>query len=157
MVVVELGTDMSRLPDTDHAADWTGSAPGQNERAAKRKRAGGMNLVVRQALIFASWAVSHTKNTFLWALCRCWVRRMPMKKTVVALVHRLLVIIVKVLNTGEDYHDLGPTYHDEHDRVQIVHRTERRMEKLGYRVQVEIASDPGDPAAVNSAWQSLVN
>ena len=77
------------------------------------------------------------QNTFLGALYRRWVRRMPMKKVIIALAHRLLIIVYHVLVTGEPYQDLGPAYHDERDRTQIVHRTVRRLEKLGYRVTVE--------------------
>jgi transposase len=99
------------------------------------------NRSLRQALILAAWAASHTKSTFLGALYRRWIRRMPLKKAIVALAHRLLVIVVHVLTDGQPYQDLGPTYHDARDRNQIVHRTVRRLEKLGFRVTVE----PADP------------
>jgi len=146
VIVAELGTDMARFPDADHAAAWAGLAPGQNESAGKRKRAGTRrgNRSLRQALILAAWAASHTKSTFLGALYRRWVRRMPMKKAIVALAHRLLVIVVHVLTDGQPYQDLGPTYHDERDRSQIVHRTVHRLEKLGFRVTVEPV-EPADP------------
>lgn len=60
-----------------------------------------------------------------------------MKKAIIALAHRLLVIVFHVLTAGQPYRDLGPTYHDERDRTQILHRTVRRLEKLGHRVTVE--------------------
>ena len=140
-IVAELGTDMTRFPDADHAAAWAGLAPGQNESAGKRQRAGTRrgNRSLRQALILAAWAASHTKNTFLGALYRRWVCRMPMKKAIVALAHRLLVIVVHVLTDGQPYQDLGPTYHDARDRNQIVHRAVHRLEKLGFRGTVEPA------------------
>ncbi len=84
---------------------------------------------------------SGTKNIFLGALYRRWVRRMPMKEVIVALAHRLPVIVVHVITASQSYQDLGPTYHDERDRIQIV--TVYRLEKLGFRVTVE----PRDPAA----------
>ncbi len=64
-----------------------------------------------------------------------------MNKVVVALAHRLLVIVMHVLSDGQPYQDLGPTHHDERDRSQIVQRTVRRLEKLGFRVTIE----PADP------------
>jgi transposase len=143
VIVAELGTDMTRFPDAAHTAAWAGLAPGQNESAGKRKRAGTRrgNRSLRQAWILAAWAASHTKHTFLGALYRRWVRRMPPKKAIVALAHRLWVIVVHVLTDGQPYQDWGPTYHDARDRNQIVHRTVRRLEKLGFRVTVE----PADP------------
>ena len=95
----------------------------------------------------AAWAASHTKNTFLGALYRRWVRRMPAKKAIVALAHRILVIVVHVLTSGQPYQDLGPTYHDERDRIQIVRRTVKRLEKLGYRVTIDPVDPSADPAA----------
>lgn len=63
----------------------------------------------------------------------------------VALAHRLLIIVVHGMITGEPYHDLGPTYHDERDRAHIVRRTIHRLERLGYRVQVEPSAPPDSP------------
>ena len=55
-----------------------------------------------------------------------------MKKAIVALAHRLLVIVVHRITTGQPYQDLGPTYHDVRDRTQIVHRAVRRLAGLGW-------------------------
>ncbi len=149
VIIAELGLDLSRFPDADHVAAWASLAPGQNESAGKRKRAGTRrgNRALRQALVMAAWAASHTKNTFLGALYRRWVRRMPAKKAIVALAHRILVIVVHVLTSGQPYQDLGPTYHDERDRIQIVRRTVKRLEKLGYRVTIDPVDPSADPAA----------
>ena len=98
VIVAELGTDMTRFPAADHAAAWAGWAPGQHESAGNRQRAGTRrgNRSLRQALILAAWAASHTQTTFLGALYRRWVRRMPLKKAIVALAHRWLVIVVPI-------------------------------------------------------------
>lgn len=147
VIVAELGTDLSRFPDAEHVAAWAGLAPGQNESAGKRKRAGTRrgNRALRQALVLAAWAASHTKQTFVGTLYRRWVRRMPATKAIVALAHRLLIIVVHVMTTGEPYHDLGPTYHDARDRAQIVRRSVRRLERLGLRVTVEPIAPPDPP------------
>lgn len=139
VIVAELGTDLTRFPDADHVAAWAGLAPGQNESAGKRKKAGTRrgNRALRQALTLAAWAASHTKATFLGALYRRWVRRMPAQKAITALAHRLLIIVYQVMVTGLPYQELGPAYHDDRDRTHIVHQAVRRLERLGYRVTVE--------------------
>ena len=145
-VLAEIGTDLTRFPDADHLAAWAGLAPGQNESAGKRRASGTRkgNPALRAALALAAWAASHTQNTFLGALYRRWIKRLPKKKAIIALAHRLLIIIYHVLTTGQPYQELGPAYHDARDRSQIVTRTVRRLECLGYRVIVEpqaIAAD----------------
>ncbi len=139
VIVAELGTDLTRFPDADHAAAWAGLAPGQNESAGKRKKAGTRrgNRALRQALTLAAWAASHTRATFLGALYRRWIRRMPSQKAITALAHRLLIIVYQVMTTGERYHELGAAYHDDRDRTHIVQQAVRRLQRLGYHVILE--------------------
>jgi transposase len=139
VIVAELGTDLTRFPDADHAAAWAGLAPGQNESAGKRKKTGTRrgNRALRQALTLAAWAASHTRTTFLGALYRRWIRRMPSPKAITALAHRLLIIVYQVMTTGEPYHELGSTYHDDRDRTHIVQQAVRRLQRLGYHVILE--------------------
>lgn len=56
VIVAEFGTDLTRFPDADHAAVWAGLAPGQNESAGKRKKAGTRrgNRALRQTLTLAA-------------------------------------------------------------------------------------------------------
>jgi transposase len=144
----EIGTDLSRFPSADHLAAWAGLAPGQHERAGKRRHAATRkgNPALRAALILAAWAASHTKIPFLGALYRRWVKRMPAKKAIVALAHRLLVIVYHVLTTHAPYQELGATYRDARDRAQIVSRAVQRLHRLGYRVTLEPL-----PAAADTA------
>ncbi len=79
-------------------------------------------------------AASHTQTTFLGALYRRWIKRLPKKKAMTRLAHRILLIIYQVMTIGQPYRELGPRYHDEWDRSQILTRTVRRLERLGYRV-----------------------
>ena len=39
MILVEIGTDMSRFPTAGHLASWAGMCPGNNESAGKRRSA----------------------------------------------------------------------------------------------------------------------
>jgi len=147
-IVAEVGMDVTRFPSADHLAAWAGLAPGQHESAGKRRQAATRkgNPALRDALVLAAWAASHTKTTFLGALYRRWVKRMPAKKAIVALAHRLRVIVYHVLTPREPDHELGATYHDARDRTQIVHRAVQRLTRLGYRVTVEPVAPAADSA-----------
>lgn len=138
-ILAELGTDMSRFPDSAHVSSWAGLAPGQHESAGKRKRTRirDGNKYLRSALIQAAWAAVKQADTFLAAFYRRLVGRRGKKKAIVALAHKILVIIYTLLKTGEVYQERGAGALDEHQKERIVHRLERRIAQLGYKVQLE--------------------
>ncbi len=138
-ILAEIGTTVDRFASAAHLAAWGGLAPGQNESAGKRRnsRTRKGNKALRSALVLAAWAASHTKATFLSTLFHRWIRRMPKKKALVALAHRLLIIIYHVLSTGKAYQELGAGYHDTSDQQKVVHRLVQRLQAPGYRVTLD--------------------
>ena len=83
---------------------------------------------------------------------------MPKNTAIIALVHRILIILYHVITTGQPYQERGPAYHDARDRTQIVQRTVRRLEHLGYRVTVVNRRPSGDnrPPAFGVCWGMYV-
>jgi transposase len=138
-ILAELGTDMSRFPDTAHASSWAGLAPSQHESAGKRKRTRirDGNKYLRSALIQAAWAVVKQPDTYLAAFYRRLAARRGKKKAIVALAHKILVIVYTLLKTGQVYQERGAAALDEHQKERIVHRLERRIAQLGYTVHLE--------------------
>jgi transposase len=59
------------------------------------------------------------------------------KRAAVAMAHSILVIVYHLLSDRHDYFDLGPTYFDQRERSRITRRLQVRLERLGYRVQLE--------------------
>ena len=49
----------------------------------------------------------------------------------------MLVIVYHILHRREAYRDLGVNYFDERERDKVIHRLQRRLEKLGCRVSIE--------------------
>jgi len=138
-ILAELGTDMSRFPDAGHASSWAGLAPGQHESAGKRKstRIRDGNKYLRSALIQAAWAAVKQADTFLAAFYRRLAARRGKKKAIVALAHKILVLVYTLLKTGQVYQERGAAALDEHQKERIVHRLERRIAQLGYTVHLE--------------------
>lgn len=138
-LVAEIGIDMSRFPTHRHLASWAGVCPGNNESAGKRKsgktRKGDRWLF--RVLIEASWSITRSKGTYLYALYHRLVPRRGKKKAAVAVAHAILVIAYHVLKNQVPYDELGPDYFDKLNVTQIKRHHIRRLEGLGFKVVIE--------------------
>jgi transposase len=139
IILAELGTDMSRFPSKEHVGSWAGLAPSQHESAGKRKstRIRDGNKYLRAILIQAAWAAIKQRDTFLAAFFRRLAARRGKQKAIVALAHKILVIVYTLLKTGQVYEERGAAALDEQQKDRIVHRLQRRIAQLGYKVHLE--------------------
>jgi transposase len=139
VIVAELGTDMSRFPSQAHVSSWAGLAPGQHESAGKRKstRIRDGNRYLKTALLQAAWAAVKKSESSLASFYRGVAARRGKKKAIVALAHKILVIVYTLLKTGQLYQERGATALDERQKQRLLARMQRRIEKLGYKVALE--------------------
>jgi transposase len=107
VIVAEIGTDMSRFPTAGHLSSWAGMCSGNHESAGKRRsgRTTKGDRWLRQTLVQVAWAASHTKQTFLAATYHRWVKRMGKKRALVALGHKILVLIYELLKDRTTYQE----------------------------------------------------
>ena len=107
VIVAEIGTDMSRFPTAGHLSSWAGMCSGNHESAGKRRsgRTTKGDRWLRQTLVQVAWAASHTKQTVLAATYHRWVKRMGKKRALVALGHKILVLIYELLKDRTTYQE----------------------------------------------------
>jgi transposase len=138
-ILSEIGVDMNCFPTDGHAASWAGLCPGNNESAGKRKsgktRKGDRWL--RRYLIEAAWAASRKKGSYLSALYHRLVVRRGKKKAIVAVAHRLLVIIYHLLKDQGSYRELGPDHFNKVNAAHVQRHHVKRLESLGFKVVLE--------------------
>jgi len=139
IVIAEVGTDLKPFADADHLASWAGMCPGNNKSAGKRfsgkTRKGSKWL--RRALIEAAHGAAHTKEKYFQAQYRRLAARRGKQRAAVAVGHSLLVTGYYLITRQETYQDLGANYFDERDREAVKRRSVRRLEKLGFQVQLK--------------------
>jgi transposase len=149
-VISEAGADIAEtFPSAGQFASWIGVCPGNHESAGKRHsgkpRKGNQHL--QHVLVECAWAASRTPG-YLQSLYRWHVRKFggsrnptAKNKAIVAVAHKLAIIIWHVLATGKPYTDLGADYLDRRvDPAKETRRLIARLQALGHTVTIEPAA-----------------
>ena len=107
VIVAEIGTDMTKFPSAGHLSSWAGMCSGNHQSAGKRQsgRTTPGDRWLRQVLVQTAWAASHTKKTLLSATYHRWAKRMGKKRALVALGHKILVLIYELLKDQTTYQE----------------------------------------------------
>jgi transposase len=107
VVVAELGVEMAALPTPGHLSSWAGLCPGNDQSAGKRRS--GKTTKGSQWLgspvVQAAWAARRTKGTIFAACYQRWAKRRGKKKALVAVAHKILVVIWHLLKKGTEYRE----------------------------------------------------
>ena len=95
IVVAELGIRLDQFPSEGHLVSWAGLCPEAKISAGKRlsTKTGKGKRWLKQALIEAAHGAARSKHTYLGAYYQRLKKRMGSKKAILALAHRILVII----------------------------------------------------------------
>jgi transposase len=143
VLVAEIGIDMQRFASAEHLASWVGIAPGNKISAGKRlggKTTKG-NTYARTGLIEAAHSAALSKGTFLGALYRRLKPRLGHKRAIMAVAHRILIILYAMLKKEEQYQEYGEQIVEERLQEARKQRAVRELEKQGFTVILqEVAS-----------------
>lgn len=139
VLIAEIGVDMTVFASAAHLAAWAGVCPGNNESAGKHKRASARrgNVHLKTALVNAAIAAAKTKGSYLKdKYFRLKARRGGLRAAV-AIAHKILVAAHHMLSRQVPYQELGDAYLDEIDATRTIKNLVRRIERLGYRVELK--------------------
>jgi transposase len=142
VIIAEIGIDMSRFPTVAHLISWAGLCPRNDESAGKRKstklRHGAPWL--KATLANAAHAAARKKDSYLRALyLKISAKRGP-KKALIAVAAAILTAAYFMLQRNEPYKDLGAAYLDRRDATKTIKRLTKRIQDLGFTVQVARAA-----------------
>jgi transposase len=136
-IIAEIGTDMSAFHSARHLAAWAGVCPGNHQSAGKQRsgkpRKGNVHL--KTTLVTAAMAAAKTKTGYLPEKHRRLRARRGEKCAHLAIAHKLLIAAYHVLR-GAEYQDPGAGWLDQLDRRRTARHLTRRLQSLGYDVQL---------------------
>lgn len=137
-IVAELGVDMSVFFSKDHLSAWAGVCPGCSESAGKKKNSATRkgNIHLKTALVQAATSAAKKKGSYLRDKYFRLKARRGACRAAMAIAHKIAEAAYHILSTGDPYKELGETYLDELNKKAVVDRAVRRLDRLGYDVQL---------------------
>jgi transposase len=138
VIVAEIGIDMSRFATPGHLLSWACLCPRNDESAGKRHsprlRRGGKWL--KTTLVQAAWSAVKVKGSYLQAQFHRLRARRGAKKAIIGVAASMLTAAWHMLRDGTEWHDLGAAHFDRADAHNTANRLIRRLQQIGYAVQI---------------------
>jgi transposase len=141
VLLAEIGPDWSRFPTDKQLASWVALCPGHDQSAGRRRsgKTRDGNRWLRQALVEAAQGARHTKHSYFKAQYARIARRRGSNKAIFAVAHSILIVAYHLHTKKTTYQDLGENYYDERQRQALQRNLVKRLEGLGFQVQLSAA------------------
>jgi transposase len=112
-LIVETGGDMSQFKSAEALSSWGGMCPGNNESAGKRKSSRTLkgNRYLRRILCETAQAAAKTDCYFRQKYKNISLRR-GKKRAIIAIGHKMLIVIYHMLTKMEPYKDKTVNYEE---------------------------------------------
>jgi transposase len=147
-ILAEIGIDIAAFFANEHKLSaWSGVAPGNNQSAGKdlgaRRRRG--NIFMTTILVEAALAGVRNKDSYFCDKYHRLKSRRGAKRAALAIAHKIIEAVYRILTTMQPYQDLGATYLDRRDRDRTIQHLLGRLARLGVSIP--------DPSSQSTAEQ----
>jgi transposase len=137
-ILAEIGSKLETFPTAEHLCAWAGLAPGNHQSAGKKKkqRITHGNNYLKTILCEVAWVIASHKKLYLSGWYWRLKQRTDAKRAIVALAHKLLVIIYAMLKSKRPYDEQKFLQRKQMTDQKRVSRMVNELTKLGYAVSV---------------------
>jgi transposase len=141
-VMAEMGVDMSTFPSASNFAAWSGTCPGNNESAGKRKNGKKRhgNKYLESLLTEISWAAVRRKGSFLQAKFKRIAYRRGPKKAIIAIAHSNAKMLYQIIKERVCYLEPQPQQLSEQQKHKTAQKHLKALERLGYKIELLAAN-----------------
>lgn len=131
-IIAETGTDMSHFRNQHAFSNWSGTAPGNNESAGKRKsgRTTQGNKTLKSTLTQCAKSAQRVKSSYFCAQYARIVAHRGKNRATMAVAHSIAIAIFFVLS-GNKFKDLGSDYYSQFNRDKKINSHIKQLSKLG--------------------------
>lgn len=138
IILAEIGVDMGIWPTEKHLAAWAGVAPGSRESGGKRmsSRTRKGNVYLTTILVECAGAAVRKKGCHLGDKFHRLRARIGYKKALMAIARKLLLIIRKVLEAGENYKEPAAPPVSSKAKQRAVQKRVKDLQMLGFQVSL---------------------
>lgn len=140
-IIAETGADMSKFPTDGHLVSWTGLCPRMDQSAGKRRNTRTRpQQWLKTVMVQAAWSAVRKKDTYYRAQFLRLKARRGSKKAIVAVAASMLTAAYHIMKDNVAYQELGADYFQRRNRDKATFQLVRRLETLGYKVQLRTAA-----------------
>jgi transposase len=136
-IVAEVGSQAKTFASPGKLASWASLCPGREESAgvSVSNRCARGNRTLKRVLTQCAWAAVRNKKSQFHRLFQRWRGLLGAHKAIIAVAHRMLIVIWKLLHETETYTDTGCQLTPETIRRRML-KCVKGLEALGYCVTV---------------------